>query len=117
MDNRGQSLVLFVLFMPLLLILFLTIGDIGNLMISQNKYESEIKNAIKYGLKHKDSNTVDKMKLILDYTIKEDEEVIINGDEIEVKVIKQNNVMGLNFDSELDYVGYIENEKVIIDRR
>ena len=117
MDNKGQSLVLFVLLMPILFILFLTIGDIGNLMVSQDKYDNDIKSAIRYGLKHKEEDNVnEKIKAILDYSISEDKEIIMDDGKIEIKVLKKNKVMGFDFDSTFDYMGYIQDGKIIIDR-
>jgi len=117
MDNKGQSLVLFVLIMPILFILFLTIGDVGNLMVSQDKYDSEIKSAIRYGLKHRDEENVNlKIKSLLDYSISEDKEIVISNGGIEVKVLKKNKVMGFDFDSTFDYIGHIQDGKIIIDR-
>ena len=117
MDNKGQSLVLFVLLMPVLFVLFLVLSDVGNLMVSQSKYDSEIKSAIKYGLKHKDEdNVIDRIKSLLDYSISEDKQITIDGSKIEVKVLKTNKVMGFDFDSVFDYIGYIQDDKIMIDR-
>ena len=117
MDNKGQSLVVFVLIMPAILLIIMVISDLGNLSVTQNKYEREIKSAIKYGLKHKDEENLNgKILSLLNYNIKEDKEVTIN-DSIEIRVLKKNKVVGLNFDREMDYIGYIQDGKIIIDRR
>lgn len=87
-------------------------------MITQNKYETAVKNAIKYGLKHREKeNLKDEIQTLLNYSIDEDKEITITDDKIEIRVLKTNRVIGINFESDIDYVGYTEKGKIIIDRR
>ena len=50
MNNKGQSLVIFILILPILLLLFALIWEIGNLGFTINRYETEIKDTINYVL-------------------------------------------------------------------
>ncbi len=118
MDNKGQSLVFFVLLLPFVFLLIMTLSEVGNLLIVQNKYETEIKSAIGYGLKHIDEEgTIDKVKELLDYSIPEEKEITILDKKIEVRVQKNYKILGKKFKSDFNYIGYMENKKIIIDRK
>ena len=41
MNNKGQSLIIFVLILPILLLLFALIFELGNYGLTINKYEKE----------------------------------------------------------------------------
>ena len=51
MDRKGQVLVGFLLLLPLLLILFVFVIDIGFMKVEERKLENTVKEAITYGLK------------------------------------------------------------------
>lgn len=118
MNNKGQSLVFFVILLPFVFLLVTAIFDVGNLLIVQDKYEREIKDAITYGLKHIDEEgTLDKVRRLLDYSILEEKNITILDKKIEVDTYKYFNIVGIKNKREFNYIGYIENDKVIINRK
>lgn len=122
MGNKGQTLVIFILILPILLLLFALIWEIGNLSITINKYETEIKDTIEYGLNHLDSENLESILTdLLRENIKGDINVEINNQVIKVNVKQNydalfNNLLNNRFDIDLTYNGYIENNKFIIQK-
>ena len=122
MDSKGQTLVIFVLILPILLLLFALIWEVGNLSFTINKYEIEIEDTIKYGLNHLDDENLEEvltnlLKANLDGKIS----VEINNQAIKVNVKQKydamfNNLLNHKFDIDLTYNGYIENKKLIIQK-
>ena len=84
MNNKGQTLVLFVLILPLVIILFIGIIDICNIQYEKRKMENILDNSFEY---YKSGKDVDKYlsKLVDDYLID------INNDFITIKVKKEIN--------------------------
>lgn len=122
MGNKGQTLVIFVLILPIILLLFTFIWEVGNLNLTINKYETEIKNTIKYGLNHlDDENLKDNLTNLLKANLDGDINVEINNQVIRINVKQKyktlfNNLLNNKFDINLTYNGYIENEKLIIQK-
>lgn len=122
MDSKGQTLVIFVLILPILLLLFALIWEVGNLGLTINKYETEIKDTIEYGLNHlDDENLEDILTNLLKANLDGDISVEINNQVIKVNVKQKydalfNNLLNNRFDIDLTYNGYIENEKLIIQK-
>lgn len=122
MDSKGQTLIIFVLILPILLLLFALIWEVGNLSFTINKYETEIEDTIKYGLNHLDDENLEEvltnlLKANLDGKIS----VEINNQTIKVNVKQKydamfNNLLNHKFDIDLTYNGYIENKKLIIKK-
>ena len=122
MDSKGQTLIIFVLILPILLLLFALIWEVGNLSFTINKYEIEIEDTIKYGLNHLDDENLEEvltnlLKANLDGKIS----VEINNQTIKVNVKQKydamfNNLLNHKFDIDLTYNGYIENKKLIIKK-
>lgn len=118
MGSKGQSLVIFVLILPILLLLFALIWEIGNYSFTINKYEKEIKDTINCGLKNKETINEDDLINLLKENIegkiyiKIDDKIKINVKEEYKALFNLNN----NFDIDITYIGYIENEKLIIKR-
>lgn len=118
MNNKGQSLVFFVILLPFIFLIFMAIFDIGNLLMIQNKYESDIKSAITYGLKHIDENgTFDKVRELLDYGIPGDKNITVLDKKISVELSRDFKIIGINNKREFNYIGYIEKDKIIINRK
>lgn len=65
-QNKGQVLALFVIFLPLFLLIFVAIIDIGRLHIEKRKLDATIYMACQYALLHKDEeNILDKVKQLI----------------------------------------------------
>ena len=122
MGNKGQTLVIFVLILPILLLLFALIWEVGNLGLTINKYETEIKDTIEYGLNHLDNENLEEVLTnLLKANLDGDISVEINNQVIKVNVKQKydalfNNLLNNRFDIDLTYNGYIENEKLIIQK-
>lgn len=122
MGNKGQTLVIFVLILPILLLLFALIWEVGNLGLTTNKYETEIKDTIEYGLNHLDNENLEEVLTnLLKANLDGDISVEINNQVIKVNVKQKydalfNNLLNNRFDIDLTYNGYIENEKLIIQK-
>ena len=122
MDSKGQTLVIFVLILPILLLLFALIWEVGNLGLTINKCETEIKDTIEYGLNHlDDENLEDILTNLLKANLEGDINVEINNQVIKVNVKQKydalfNNLLNNRFDIDLTYNGYIENNKFIIQK-
>ena len=83
MNNKGQTLALFIIILPIIFILFIYIVDIGNLYFEKRK----INNTLEYALEYKNEN-----KDVNDYinkNIDDINEVIINDNEIIIKKNKK----------------------------
>ena len=122
MDSKGQTLVIFVLILPILLLLFALIWEVGNLGLTINKYETEIKDTIEYGLNHLDDENLEEVLTnLLKANLDGDINVEINNQVIKINVKQKydalfNNLLNNRFDIDLTYNGYIENEKLIIQK-
>ena len=122
MDSKGQTLVIFVLILPILLLLFALIWEVGNLGLTTNKYETEIKDTIEYGLNHLDDENLEEVLTnLLKANLEGNINVEINNQVIKVNVKQKydalfNNLLNNRFDIDLTYNGYIENNKFIIQK-
>lgn len=120
MNNKGQSLVIFVLILPIILLLFALIWEVGNFQLTVSHYENEIKDTIEYGLNHlEDVNLNDKLNGLLKNNIEGDILIDINDNTIKINVTKKynhlfNNVFNNKYNIDLTYTGYKNNEKIII---
>ena len=123
MNNKGQSLVTFILLLPLLFLLLAIIFDLGMMQITKQKYENEIKSTIKYGLKHaEEENIKDKMINMLETNTKGNKYIEINGPKITVSIqSKQSsifpNIIKKDYDIDITYTGHKENENLIIEKQ
>ena len=119
MNNKGQSLVIFIIILPILLLLFALIWEIGNFGFTINRYEKEIKDTIKYGLDNIDNINEEKLTILLKQNINGKINVEISNKVIKVNVKeKYDNLFNFNnkFDIDITYIGYIENNKQIIKK-
>ena len=84
MNNKGQTLVVFVLLMPIIIIIFIGIIDICNLQYEKRKLENTLDTAVEY---YKSGKDVDKYlnKVVSDYEVNND------NDSITIKVKKEIN--------------------------
>lgn len=110
MNNKGQSLVAFVLMVPIIFILVSFMFKIGNLSYLKNSYENEIKSVIKYGLNHlDDDNLENKLRVLLDSNIDGEKNIKIDNNVIIVNFKKKDLKIDLTF------TGKKENDKITIE--
>ena len=90
-NNKGQTLVTFIVFLPILLIIMATVVDIGLLYYEKNKLDNLNMMATEYGIDHLDDADINEK--INNLINKNDKEVIIkkfdiNEENIEIILTK-----------------------------
>lgn len=121
MNNKGQSLVLFILIIPILLGIMTLVIDAGKTVYTKNKINNTIEMILEYGLE--DNYTKEEIEKLINYNLEPTNySVNIENEIINIKVntyiegIISNiiNIKGFKIISE--YNGYIENDKKIIEK-
>lgn len=115
MNNKGQTLVVFVLFLPVLVIVITMIINKSNMYYDKRNMENIAKEAINYGLSNiEDENIEDKIKIFISKNIDCEKEVKIENGEIRVTLIKENKtikkILGYG-NIKIKYKGKIEDNK------
>ena len=126
LNNKGQSLVLFVLFVPLLLGVMALVVDLGNALVKKSEIDSVVEMVLESELKNTyiddstlnniDNNTrISNIEVLLDYNLElGDYRVLVSDDVIVIKVntyvegifSRVLNIRGFSVVSE--YKGYLE---------
>lgn len=126
MNNKGQTLVLFILLLPLLFLFCAMVLEAGNALIMRRQIDSEIRQALKYGLTL-DNNTNDeirdKMYNLLTENLGTDIDVDIRvaTSDINVTVVKKYQflfpfVVKQDYALKRDFRGYVSNDEVKIEK-
>ncbi len=92
LNHRGQTLVFFVLLLPVLLLVLGFLIDIGNLHIQKRKVDHAITNALEYGIEHRDDLTLEtdiRKLLILNLKTVDQLNIIITEDYITISITKK----------------------------
>ncbi len=125
LNNKGQSLVMFVMILPILLMIIMMVIDIGKMVQRREELDSINYILVDYGLDNIEINNLeDKLREILDKNDKSIDIVKINIDKesLEVEVILRDKVDLLILkDNKLfrvksDYIGRVVDNKKIIER-
>lgn len=124
MDHKGQILVGFLLLLPLLLILFVFVIDIGFMKVEERKLENTVKEAITYGLKQEspEEEVQQQVETMIRKNIDNIEflDTVVTNGNIQVHLsTRQKNVFGIILNQrmykiEKRYQGYLENETIKI---
>ena len=123
MNNKGQSLVLFVVIIPIILLVIMAIVDIGKISLLKSSLDDINYMVIEYGLDNLDNpeltkkleDTIKKNKSDIDnieVNINNDKINIILIDDVDLVLLKNSNI----FSVKSNYIGYIKNDKKIIER-
>lgn len=123
LNNKGQSLVMFVLIVPILFLVIVLVFDVGNALIEKQELDNINYLTIEYGLEHMNEIEIEpKMKNIItknNNKIK-DIDIIIEEDKIKLTIKKNINgifIKNLNLVKiESKYTGYIKDGKKVIER-
>lgn len=120
-NNKGQSLVLFIIFIPVLLGIMALVIDVGNALIKKSETDDVLELVLNYGLKNDEvffENQKEELVTLLNYNLSDssneiilkDKQIIISS-ECYVEGIFSNilNIKGFKIESE--YIGYIDSEK------
>lgn len=123
MNNKGQTLVIFIFLIPIILLLFLSVIDYGIISIQKYKAESSVKDSIKYALNNQDLPNLDNtIKDLLNKNIDNitNINIDINNDYISINLnIKENhlfNFLNINDNIKLSYTGTLVNNEIIIEK-
>ena len=115
MNKKGQTLVVFVLFLPVLVIVITMIINKSNMYYDKRNMENIAKEAINYGLSNiEDENIEDKIKIFISKNIDCEKEVKIEDGEIRLTLKKENKtikkILGYG-NIKIKYKGKIEDNK------
>lgn len=122
MNNRGQSLVTFVLIVPIIFLIFLMVYDIGSMVLLKNELDNINYMAIDYGLEHLSDDDIDSK--LQELIIKNKKDVNIEIKRLDDKLYVE---LSDNIDNKLSlikkitlvkstYVGYMEDDKKVIKK-
>ena len=116
MNNKGQTLVLFILLLPIITILLIIVINYSNLYIEKNKIENVVKKIITDELKSDDiiENKRVKINNLIYQNIDSisDYDLVINDEYIQITITKKHNKSEIN----VSYRGYIINDEIKIKR-
>lgn len=122
-NNKGQVLTLFILIIPLVILIFILIIDIGLISNEKQKLDNINYMTIEYGVNHiNDPEIQDKLTNIINLNIDQINEINIeiNNEKIEIKLTKKTNSIISNklkiFKLTSHYSGYLKEDKIIIER-
>lgn len=122
LDRRGQSLVMFVLVIPIILLVLVSVYDVGNALYEKNRLSNTNYLVVDYALDNIDSISRED---IIDYILSNTEnisdyEVVFDDDRVEVEISKEvhgivsENINLINVKSR--YIGTIRDNKKNIER-
>lgn len=124
LNNRGQSLVMFIILLPILLLIFTLVYDVGNAIYEKDKISNINYMVVEYALDNIDDVNEDDLKTLIlknDDNIDDVSIVIINNG-VDISLQKDiNGVFGKIFNFNLtfirsEYSGKIIDDKKIIER-
>lgn len=120
MNSRGQTLVIFVIILPILLIMLTLIIDLGFMYIEKRNIENNVYDSTKYYLDNIDKEDIDiKVNKLLNKNIKDIDKLIIKDEEeiieIEVSKIRKSIYSIITNDTKIsvNYKGYKESKRII----
>ena len=115
LNNKGQSLILFIVILPILLLILVLVIDVGRIIVLKQELDNINKIVLDYGLDNIDLDDLNNNEI----------------DDININLVEDKLYIELNmdtggmlsglvdisiFDIKSSYVGYIKDEKKIIER-
>ena len=125
LNNKGQSLVLFIVVLPILLFILVLVIDIGRVIVLKQELDNINKIVLDYGLDNLDKEDYNNemIKLIkLNNNDIEDINIYLNGEKLYVELGMDTDgvlsgLMNISvFDIRSSYVGYIDDNGKRIER-
>ncbi len=123
MNNKGQSLVLFVIAIPILLLILFMVYDIGSMVLLKEQLDNISYITIDYGIDNlSDNNLEEKIREMIIKNKNDIDKININIEDSIIKIKledKINNKISIiknldNLKVTSSYIGYLENDKKII---
>lgn len=121
LNNRGQTLVLFVMLLPIMLLVMVLVFDIGKSIVEKQKLDNISFMIVSYGIEHSKDDNIDgtlKELVTLNYKDATDVEILIKDDYVsvslsgKVKGVFGNLVGKSNFKVRSYYIGNINDKKI-----
>lgn len=125
MNNRGQSLISFVLLIPILLLILYMVYEIGRMALLRNSLDGINYLAVDYALDNIDTDHIqDKVETLILKNKDDIDNIIVTIDDDKVYITLRDRLNSKTtlfknskvFSVKSSYVGYMENEKKIIER-
>jgi len=120
MNNKGQTLVIFVIVLPILLMMLTLIIDLGFLYIEKRNISNNVSDAVEYYLDNSnDTDIENKVTKLLNKNIKNIEDININNnlEYVEINVSKTRkslySIISHDTDINITYIGYKDSKKII----
>lgn len=115
MNKKGQTLVIFVVMLPIIVIVIQMIINKNNMYYDQNNMKNITQEAIYYGLNNiTNENITNEIEQFINENIKCESIIEIENDTIKITLKKENNtikkILGAG-NIKVSYIGYIENGK------
>lgn len=122
-NNKGQVLNLFVLIIPIIILLLILVIDIGLITNEKQKIDNVNYVTIEYGMEHiSDTDIEEKLIDMLNKNIKDLEDITIdiNDEKVEIQLTKKAKGVISDelkiFNLTSHYIGYIKEERIVIER-
>lgn len=124
MNNKGQSLAIFIIFIPIFIMVGVIVIDVYNAKLEARKLDDINKMVIKYGLDHIEEDPYNDMVNLIYKNDDEIDSYKIDIDLDQIKVVMNKTTKGFFgriigkeiYTVESNYRGYIENDKKIIEK-
>ena len=120
MNNKGQTLVIFVIILPILLIMLTLIIDLGFLYIEKRNISNNVYDSVEYYLENIDDEEVKTdVEKLLNKNIKniEDIKIIENEEYVEIHLTKTRkslySIITHDTKISINYIGYKESKEII----
>ncbi len=119
MNNKGQVLVIFIILLPLIVLMFGLLIDYGNLANEKRKIDNNIKETLKFGIKHiNDENIKQDLEQLLKENIDDINslELLIEDKKITITLTKKyKSLFNLkNYNINTTYRAYLKDDKIEI---
>ncbi len=123
LNNKGQSLVLFILILPILLLVSILVFEIGNVYTSKSELDDINYLVIDYGLDHiTETNLEGKLIELIKLNSNDLFYISVNVEDSKINVTTKRKVKGILsksfdiFEVVSNYEGYMEDEDKVIGR-
>lgn len=120
MNNKGQSLVVFIIILPILLMIFTLIIDLGFMYIEKRNIDNNCYDAVEYYLENIDKEDIElRVNNLLNKNIKNIDEILIKQEEdyVEISVSKNRksiySIISNNTKIKMTYKGFKEDKRII----
>lgn len=125
LNNKGQSLVLFIILLPILLLILILVLDIGKLIIVKNELNNINDIVMDYGLSNiEKDNLEDELVKLINLNKDDIDNIKVSIEDGKIYITLNEKINGIFtsfidipiFDIKLSYVGYIDNNVNRIER-